>query len=209
MAKIIIRGQTVAINKVEEKDFKDQSKQGKLKIIYFTVADRDKHQGKNNTLETDAFYFCKAIGNTAEQIEKYCGMKDDKGKIISRKIYLEASPLQYKSTKEQKVDMSFPIENLFSSINVPCPSSVSGKMVNLTKNEALQYDTFIFEVKEFRMDDYVDDKKSSATESVSINIDLSSKQSEPYVSEVNEKVSMPEDFVHTPSSPLTKGNPFL
>lgn len=203
MAKIIIRGQTVSIHKVEEKEFKDQTRQGKLKIIYFTVADRDRHQGKGNTFETDGFYFCKAIGNTAEQIEKYCGMKDDKGKLISRKIYIEASPLQYKTSKEQKVDMSFAIENLFSSINLSCPDSVRGKMVNLSKNESIQYDSFIFEVKEFRMDDYVDEKKIQETESVSINIDLDSKvEPSRQVQEIPEETLMPEPFASEDKNPF-------
>ena len=205
MSKIIIRGQTVSINKVEEKDYKDTSRQEKLKIIFFTVADRDRHQVKNGSYETDGFYFCKAIGKTAEQIEKYCSMKDENGKLISRKIYLEASPKQYKTSKEQKVDMSFPIENLFSSIGAPCPDHVKGKTISLNKNEALQYDNFIFEVKEFRMDDYVDDKKSSASESVSINIDLNNR---PEVQPVASSPK-PEPAYAMPDSFHEGDNPFL
>lgn len=180
MAKVIIRGQTVSVAKIEDRPLKDPSRKGEtLKIAYFTVADRDRHAVKDSkgsiVYETDGFYFCKAIGNNAKIIEDRFSKKDASGKLISRKIYLECDMKQYKDTKKQLVSMPVPAKTLLNALKIDS-SNIQDTTVSLEKTEEFGFDAYIFEVKELRMEDYIDpdDKAAETKANTEVRISIGS-----------------------------------
>ena len=173
MAKVIIRGQMVSIHKIEEKAYKDPAKANeKLKIIYFTVADRERVSVNNgSTYETAGFYFCKAVGHDAKFIEEHCTKKNAEGKLISRKVYLEGEIRQYKASKLQKVQMPVPIKDLFDALKITCPESFVGQKISLEKTEEIKYDNYVFEIDKVRLDDFLDSQEASAPAEIKISLD--------------------------------------
>jgi hypothetical protein len=68
------------------------------KSINLTLVDRRNYVSTVDGEKKSDFIFCKAYGNTADFIHKYCSEKDDKGKIISRIIEFLGTMETYQGT---------------------------------------------------------------------------------------------------------------
>lgn len=165
--KATLRARTVRFNKSTEIDGKDGQK---VKVVYFTVADRETRKAADNSYVTKGFYFCKAYGKTAELIERDFSKTDENGKLISRKIFLEVEPQTYKDEKEVEVKMNIPAGKLFAAFGMPVDDATAVKNIELVKKEKVEVINTVYLVKEFDYDDNKLEETSSASEDVTINI---------------------------------------
>lgn len=162
-----LRARTVRFSKSAEIDGKDGQK---VKVVYFTVADRETRKAADNSYVTKGFYFCKAYGKTAELIERDFNKTDENGKLISRKIFMNVEPQSYKDEREVEVKMDIPAAKLFAAFGVPVDEATAAKNVQVVKKEKIEVVNTVYLVKDFDYDDNKLEEASEASEEISLTI---------------------------------------